>query len=58
MQIEKVMFNKALKNLILETKSEKTGRGSVLVPCNASAEFDDFFRKWNRDIKKKEFLEI
>ena len=57
-QIQKVMFNKGLRTLIQSTKAEKVGKGAVLVPVRVSGEYDDFFRQWNRKVKKKEFLEM
>lgn len=57
-QIEKVMFNKALKSLTDKTKSEKAGRGAVLVAVGSSGEFDDFFNLWKIKMRKKEFIEI
>lgn len=57
-QVQKVMFNKGLKSIVLSTKSEKVGKGAVLVPINKSGEFEDFFSQWKRKTKKKEFIEI
>lgn len=57
-QVEKVMFNKALKSLIQKTKSEKAGRGAVLVAIRSSGEFEDFFDLWKMKIRKKEFIEV
>lgn len=57
-QTKKVMFNKALRFIIKNTGSEKTGKGSVLVPIKSTAEFNDFFSHWKRKIRKKELIEI
>ena len=57
-QVEKVMFNKALNSLIQKTKSEKAGRGAVLVSVGSSGEFEDFFNLWKMRIRKKEFIEV
>lgn len=57
-QSQKVMLNKGLRSLIKSTKSEKIGKGAVLVPVNSSGEFEDFFSQWKRRFKKKEFIEM
>jgi len=57
-QSQKVMFNKALRSLVQTTKSQKVGKGAVLVDVKNSGEFEDLFNQWQSKIKKKEFLEI
>lgn len=57
-QVQKVMFNKGLRSLIASTKSEKVGKGAILVNVSSSGEFEDFFSQWKRKIIKKEFIEI
>lgn len=57
-QSQKVMFNKALKNLVHTSKSKKVGKGAVLVDIKQSGEFEDLFNLWKRKINKNEFLEI
>ncbi len=57
-QVQKVMFNKGLKSILESRKAEKVGKGALLVSFKSSGEIEDFFKEWQRKIRKKEFFEI
>ena len=57
-QSQKVMFNKALREIIKTEGFEKLGKGVILVSVNKSGEIEDFLNQWKRKINKKDFIEI
>lgn len=54
-QSEKRQFNRALKKHLAETKGERLGAGSVMIPIEKTGFFENFLDAWHLKLKARNY---